>query len=116
MAAQQTSPITAVTSDGRSSGEARRKITPGTGVDASANRRPGQGSQTALRERNLGLVRQVLAAHGSLTQVQIAHNTGLSPATVSNLVVILNAHGEVLCTQTIHSGRRAKRVELLPTA
>lgn len=76
-------------------------------------REPGQGSQTALRLRNLALVREALEAHGGLTQVEIACHTGLSAATVSNLVSHLQHNEEVLCSPTTRSGRRATLVELI---
>ncbi len=48
--------------------------------------------------------------HGSLTQVEIAHVTGLSQATVSNMVRELDAIGAVDLAPSIRNGRRATLV------
>jgi len=50
--------------------------------------------------------------HGGLTQVELAGVTGLSPATVSNIVKELTASGVLHATPSTHSGRRAVRVTL----
>ncbi|MHA7220256.1 helix-turn-helix transcriptional regulator [Arthrobacter sp. MDT1-48-3] len=77
-------------------------------------RQSGPGSQTALRAQNLERIRNVLRHQGSATQIEIAHHTGLSPATVSNLVSKLEKEAEVVCAVTVRSGRRAKLVSLNP--
>ncbi|WP_363321863.1 DUF7343 domain-containing protein [Arthrobacter burdickii] len=82
-------------------------------IALSRQRQPGQGSQTALRARNCELIRQVLRSKGPMTQIEIAHETGLSPATVSNLVNQLEDGSEVMCSLTTRSGRRAKLVSLV---
>ncbi len=50
--------------------------------------------------------------YGGLTQVELAGATGLSPATVSNIVKELSASGLLHTTPSTHSGRRALRVTL----
>lgn len=70
------------------------------------------GSQAGLRESNRLRVVQALHAHGAMTQVEIAGTTGLSPATVSNLVRDLDTAGSVLLEPSIRNGRRAVLVSL----
>jgi predicted NBD/HSP70 family sugar kinase len=60
------------------------------------------------RLRVLDAVRE----HGALTQVEIAGVTGLSAATVSNLVKELDTVGAVLLSPSIRNGRRAVRVSV----
>ncbi len=60
------------------------------------------------RLRVLDAVRE----HGALTQVEIAGVTGLSAATVSNLVKELDGAGAVRLTPSIRNGRRAIRVSV----
>lgn len=50
--------------------------------------------------------------YGQITQVELAAVTGLSPATISNLVKSLQAAGVVQTTATVRSGRRAQLVSL----
>jgi predicted NBD/HSP70 family sugar kinase len=50
--------------------------------------------------------------HGGLTQVELAGATGLSPATVSNIVKELTASGLLHTAPTSRSGRRAVHVTL----
>ena len=76
------------------------------------SRSPTPGSQTSLREANRARIVDSLKHHGHLTQVALAGATGLSPATVSNIVKELSASG-VLHTETAsRSGRRAIEVTL----
>lgn len=70
------------------------------------------GSQAGLRESNRLRVVKALQAHGAMTQVEIAGTTGLSPATVSNLVRDLDAADAVLLEPSIRNGRRAVLVSL----
>lgn len=49
---------------------------------------------------------------GSLTQVELAGVTGLSPATVSNIVKELTSAGVLATSPTSRSGRRAQQVTL----
>lgn len=70
------------------------------------------GSQTSLREANRARIVDAIKKHGGLTQVELAGTTGLSPATVSNIVKELSASGVLLTTPTTQSGRRAQYVTL----
>ncbi|MHA7274834.1 MarR family transcriptional regulator [Arthrobacter sp. TMT4-20] len=72
--------------------------------------RTGPGSQKSLRNRNLASIQRNLIDHGQLTQIELAQVTGLSPATVSNLVKVLLTEGEVSSSPTTRSGRRAKLI------
>jgi predicted NBD/HSP70 family sugar kinase len=70
------------------------------------------GSQTSLREANSGRVLEAVKTHGALTQVEVAGLTGLSPATVSNIVKELVAAGVLNARPSTRSGRRAQQVSL----
>lgn len=70
------------------------------------------GSQTALKEANRAAVVDVLRRHGGLTQVELAGATGLSAATVSNIVRELSGSGLLEVRNTVRSGRRAQLVTL----
>lgn len=70
------------------------------------------GSQTSLREANRARVTDSLKRYGRLTQVELAGITGLSPATVSNIVKELAAAGVLNTSITSRSGRRATLVSL----
>jgi predicted NBD/HSP70 family sugar kinase len=76
------------------------------------SRRPTPGSQTSLREANRARIVDSLKHHGHLTQVELAGATGLSPATVSNIVKELAASGVLHTTVGARSGRRAIEVTL----
>jgi predicted NBD/HSP70 family sugar kinase len=73
---------------------------------------PAPGSQASLREMNRLRVLDALREHGSLTQVEIAGATGLSAATVSNLVKELDSAGAVQLSPSIRNGRRAVQVSV----
>ncbi len=77
---------------------------------ASERRTPG--SQTSLREANRARIVDAIKKHGGLTQVELAGITGLSPATVSNIVKELSAVGVLHTSPTTQSGRRARYVTL----
>lgn len=77
--------------------------------------RYGAGSQQALRMRNLGLLLSELRYRGPGTQRQLAERTGLSAATVSNLVRILVQQDRVMTSSTTSRGRRATLVEAIGT-
>ena len=77
---------------------------------ASERRTPG--SQTSLREANRARIVNAIKRHGGLTQVELAGITGLSPATVSNIVKELSASGVLHTSPTTQSGRRAQHVTL----
>jgi predicted NBD/HSP70 family sugar kinase len=70
------------------------------------------GSQTSLREANRARIVDAIKKHGGLTQVELAGVTGLSPATVSNIVKELSAGGVLHTSPTTQSGRRAQHVTL----
>ena len=70
------------------------------------------GSQTSLREANRGRIVDAVKKHGGLTQVELAGATGLSPATVSNIVKELAESGIVSTSKSMRSGRRAQYVTL----
>jgi predicted NBD/HSP70 family sugar kinase len=70
------------------------------------------GSQSSLREANRARVVESLKRHGRLTQIELAGSTGLSPATVSNIVKELTAAGVLHTSFTSRSGRRATLVAL----
>ncbi|MGW0791068.1 ROK family transcriptional regulator [Streptomyces sp. NPDC002911] len=70
------------------------------------------GSQTSLHRANLERVVRAVRMAGSLTQAEIARSTGLSAATVSNIVRELKDSGTVEVTPTSAGGRRARSVSL----
>ncbi|MFF8277173.1 ROK family protein [Streptomyces lateritius] len=70
------------------------------------------GSQTSLHRANLERVVRAVRMAGSLTQAEIARATGLSAATVSNIVRELKDGGTVEVTPTSAGGRRARSVSL----
>lgn len=70
------------------------------------------GSQSALREANQGRVIRAVRSAGALTQAEIARTTGLSAATVSNIVRELRSAGMLVVTPTSSGGRRARSVSL----
>ncbi len=71
-----------------------------------------RGSQSSLREANAASIVEAVRIYGQITQVELAAATGLSPATVSNLVKSLQAAGVVETSATVRSGRRAQAVSL----
>lgn len=75
-------------------------------------RSPPPGSQTSLREANRARLLESLKRHGRMTQIELAGTTGLSPATVSNIVKELTATGILHTSFTSRSGRRATLVSL----
>lgn len=70
------------------------------------------GSQSSLREANRARLVDALTYHGRLTQVELAEATGLSPASVSNIVKELSAAGVLHTSGTSRNGRRAVLVTL----
>ncbi|AEW97037.1 transcriptional repressor protein [Streptantibioticus cattleyicolor NRRL 8057 = DSM 46488] len=70
------------------------------------------GSQSSLHRANLERVVRAVRLAGSLTQAEIARTTGLSAATVSNIVRELKDTGTVQVTPTSSGGRRARSVSL----
>lgn len=81
-------------------------------VSSMNNRRPATGNQTALREANRIRILEAVKRYGGLSQVELAGATGLSAATVSNIVREMSTSGLLQTAQSIHSGRRAQRVTL----
>ncbi|PZQ91682.1 MAG: transcriptional regulator [Leifsonia xyli] len=77
-----------------------------------ADQRRTPGSQTSLREANRGRIVDAVKKHGGLTQVELAGATGLSPATVSNIVKELAESGVLSTSKSMRSGRRAQYVTL----
>lgn len=72
------------------------------------------GSTASLRSANLRRVLDLLRGGGVVTQADIARQTGLAPATVSNIVRELAGAG--LVTTEPGSGRRGTTVELARSA
>lgn len=70
------------------------------------------GSQASLRQANQRRVIRTVRAAGSMTQAEIARATGLSAATVSNIVRELSTSGVVAVRPTSSGGRRARAVSL----
>lgn len=70
------------------------------------------GSQTSLREQNSQRILDAVGTFGAITQVELAAATGLSPATVSNIVKQLESEGQLVTSATTRSGRRAQQVSL----
>ncbi len=77
-----------------------------------ADQRRTPGSQTSLREANRGRIVDAVKKHGGLTQVELAGATGLSAATVSNIVKELSESGVLSTSKSMRSGRRAQYVTL----
>nr|WP_155073936.1 ROK family transcriptional regulator [Streptomyces taklimakanensis] len=65
-----------------------------------------------MHRANLERVVRAVRMAGSLTQAEIARTTGLSAATVSNIVRELKDNGTVEVTPTSAGGRRARSVSL----
>ncbi|ALE04696.1 transcriptional regulator (plasmid) [Arthrobacter sp. ERGS1:01] len=77
-----------------------------------ADQRRTPGSQTSLREANRSRIIDAVKKHGGLTQVELAGATGLSPASVSNIVKELSSSGILHTAPSTRSGRRAQYVTL----
>ncbi|MDR6611591.1 MULTISPECIES: ROK family transcriptional regulator [unclassified Leifsonia] len=73
------------------------------------------GSQGALRHLNQERLVEFLLANGPSTQAELARGTGLSTATVSNIVRDMAAKGVVATSPVTSSGRRALLVQLTDT-
>jgi predicted NBD/HSP70 family sugar kinase len=70
----------------------------------------GPGSPHALREANEARILAVVEQAGGLTHAEIARRSGLSPASVSNLVRSLAASGKVQVSDVLLAGRRSRLV------
>jgi predicted NBD/HSP70 family sugar kinase len=71
------------------------------------------GSQSALRLSNEQRILRTLLDLGSLTQAELSRQTGLSTATVSNIVRALHDRELVTTSQVTSSGRRAIAVSMV---
>ena len=81
--------------------------------NTSSSRRPrNPGSQTALRQSNQQRIIQSLLSGGPSTQAELSRQTGLSTATISNIVKSMAERGLVTTEPTTSSGRRALAVSL----
>src|ERR1700712_5582816 len=76
-------------------------------------RRHSPGSQTSLRNRNQQRIVEALIQLGPSTQADLARRTGLSTATISNIVTKMSTEGLVSVEPTNRHGRRAVSVRLL---
>ncbi|MGW6173838.1 ROK family transcriptional regulator [Arthrobacter sp. NPDC055138] len=90
---------------------------PPSTLDASSRSVPRDpqlrpGSQGALRRRNSQRILQSLMARGPLTQAELSRQTGLSTATVSNIVKAMAEDGLISTEPTTSSGRRALSVRI----
>ena len=74
------------------------------------------GSQSSLRESNRARIVEAIRQFGGLTQVELAGATGLSTATVSNIVKELATLGVINASPSTRSGRRAQYVTLARSA
>jgi predicted NBD/HSP70 family sugar kinase len=80
------------------------------GSARSKSRNPG--SQSALRQSNQQRVIRTLLGNGPSTQAELARQTGLSTATISNIVRGMIATGLATTSPVTSSGRRALSVRL----
>lgn len=78
-------------------------------------KRVSPGSQTSLREANRARILATLRDEGPLTQVELAARTGLSPASISNLVKDLKEQRLVEVERWVRNGRRATLVSTTRT-
>ncbi|WP_113717037.1 ROK family transcriptional regulator [Arthrobacter dokdonensis] len=82
-----------------------------TSLASGAPAKPG--SQSALRMRNQLRLTDQLLRGGPATQAELSRLTGLSTATVSNIVKGMHQAGLVTLTATTSSGRRAHSVRYI---
>ena len=73
------------------------------------------GSQSSLHRANVARVMRAVRAAGTLSQAEISRRTGLSAATVSNIVRELSELGAVLVNTGSVGGRRVRHVALAPS-
>ena len=88
---------------------------PSTMRDLASRNRSKPGSQTALRARNQQRINEALLAGGPQTQAELSRSTGLSSATISNIVRQMIENKLVTTEPTTSSGRRALSVRLIDT-
>lgn len=79
-------------------------------------RRPGGGSLRELRRTNRDAALRLLRTHGAMTQTELAQLSGLSRASVFNIVRELTEEGVARLTNTTRNGRRVAQVTLNPDA
>jgi len=93
---------------------AQQRRMPGLSLyrDGVTTPRPTPGSQASLRDANRARLVDAVKHHGGLTQVELAGATGLSPATVHNIVRELSDSGVLTTSASKRSGRRATFVTL----
>jgi predicted NBD/HSP70 family sugar kinase len=77
----------------------------------SGDRHP-PGSQSSLHQANVARVLRAVRAAGTLSQAEISRRSGLSAATVSNIVRELAGRGTVEVSTGSADGRRVRRVRL----
>ncbi|QAY64204.1 ROK family protein [Xylanimonas allomyrinae] len=80
----------------------------------SSTPRSGSGSQAALRGLNTAALVRTLTAAGPQLQADLARVTGLSRATVSNIVGLESAAGRMRTERVLRDGRWGVRVSLVP--
>ncbi|MBV8302226.1 MAG: ROK family transcriptional regulator [Candidatus Dormibacteraeota bacterium] len=78
------------------------------------DRRRAGGSLADLRRANRDEAVRLLRLHGSMTQAQLARLSGLSHASVSNIVRDLTQEGTARVETQQHNGRRSAQVTLNP--
>jgi predicted NBD/HSP70 family sugar kinase len=83
-------------------------------VRRMAGRRSG-GSLTDLRRANRHEALTTLRLNGPLTQAEISRATGLSHASVSNIVRELTAQGLARTSEVLRNGRKVSEVTLEPS-
>lgn len=110
--------MTSVRTTGRPAPAPRQ---PGLSVRGAPSRhsggaQPSPGSQQALALQNRELIVESLQSSGPATQAGLARSTGLSAATVSNVVGRLRHDGRVRTGYTVSAGRRAVLVQLTDAA
>ncbi|MBV8527956.1 MAG: ROK family transcriptional regulator [Candidatus Dormibacteraeota bacterium] len=79
-------------------------------------RRPGGGSLQDLRRTNRESALRLLRTHGAMTQAELSRLSGLSRASVFNIVRDLTDEGLARVTTTTRNGRRVTEVTLNPDA
>ena len=79
-------------------------------------RRPGGGSLRELRRTNRDAALRLLRTHGAMTQTELSQLSGLSRASVFNIVRELTEDGVARVTNTTRNGRRVAQVTLNPDA
>lgn len=72
------------------------------------------GSQRALRRSNARLILAALGSDGESSHAELARRTGLSRASITNIVRDLEASGRVRARAELRAGRNARVVSLAP--